>query len=344
MSLPQTTKHYYFPEVGDGSFDKLTLASSPLPHLQANEALVKIHAVSLQARDLLIAKGLFPSMPNLIPCSDMAGEIVSVGDTVSEWKAGDRVCANFFLDYIDGYLRPELLGTLGASVQGVLAQYRVFPVHALVRIPPHLSYVEASTLPCAALTAYSALRGLEPVKAGDTVLIPGTGGVATFALQFAVAMGARAIVTSSSDAKLLQAAARGAMHVVNYRTMPAWDAEVLRLTNGVGVDHVLEIGGPESLARSMNSVRMCGNIAIIGASFRAKQTDFPDISIPSIMKGLKFRGIQIGSVELFREMNVFISEHQIRPVIDKVFRFEETKEAYGYLESQTHVGKIVIQI
>ncbi|KAJ6536456.1 NAD-P-binding protein [Mycena vulgaris] len=344
MSLPQTTKHYYFPQVGDGALDALTTASSPLPRLQPTEALVKVHAVSLQARDLLIAKGVIPTIADLIPCSDMAGEIVAVGDAVHEWKTGDRVCSSFSLDFLGGELKAEMLGKdLGASIPGVLTEYRIFPDHSLVRIPPHLSYDEASTLPCAALTAFSALRGLDPVKGGDTVLIPGTGGVATFALQFAAAMGAKTIVMSSSDQKLLQAKALGATHVLNYNATPTWDAEAQKLTNGVGVDLVLQLAGPETLVRSMNAVRISGNIAIISGAF-SNQTNFPDIMTPSIMKGLKFRGIQVGSIALFREMNAFISEHKIRPMIAKIFRFEEARKAYDYLESQTHVGKVVIRI
>ncbi|KAJ6546679.1 NAD-P-binding protein [Mycena vulgaris] len=335
LRVPQTTEHYYFPQVGDGALNVLTTASSPLSRLQPAEALVKIHAVSLQARDLYVVKGLMPTpgiRAGIIPCSDMAGEIVVVGDAVEDWKTGDRVCASIFLDFLDGDLKAEMLEkNLGVSVPGVLTNYRIFPTHSLVRIPAHLSYDEASTLPCAALTAYSALRGLEPIKGGDTVLIAGTGGVAMQAT----------IVTSSSDEKLLQAKALGATHVLNYNIFPAWDVEAQKLTSGVGADLVLQIRGPESLFRSMNAVRMSGNIAIIGL---APSTEFPDIVLPSVMKGLKFRGIQVGSTARFREMNAFISEHEIRPVIAKVFPFAEAKKAYEYLESQAHVGKVVIRI
>ncbi|KAJ6556820.1 NAD-P-binding protein [Mycena vulgaris] len=344
MSLPEKTNHYYFPQVGAGALDNLRFTSAPLRTLRPAEVLVKIHAVSLQARDLLVAKGLWPSIPNLIPCSDMAGEIISVGDAVKRWTAGDRVSANFILDHLEGYLKSEMLeSSPGASMHGLLTEYGIFPVHSLVRIPPHLSYTEASTLPCAAVTAFNALRGLEPVKRGDTVLIQGTGGVATFALQFAVAMGAETIVTSSSDEKLMQAKGLGATHVLNYKTTPAWDAEARRLTNGVGVDLILQLGAYESLSRSMNAARMSATIAIISNGI-GDESNVPDIMIPSIMKGLKFRGIQIGPVELFREMNAFISEHKIRPVIAKVFRFEEAKAAFKYLDSQAHVGKVVITI
>ncbi|KAJ7476471.1 NAD(P)-binding protein [Mycena latifolia] len=229
-----------------------------------------------------------------------------------------------------------------------------------INLHAHAEYIPDEFLQfrCAAVTAYNALRGLEPVKAGQTVLIPGTGGVATqvmtstlFALQFAVAMDATAIVTSSSDAKLAEATVRGAAHVVNYWTTPAWDTEVVRLTNGVGVDHVLEasamIGGPTTLVRSMKAARIGGTIDIIAASWgpdQARRSHFPDIMQPAVMKSLKFRGITIGSVALFREINAFIAEHQIRPVVAKVFPFEEAKAAYAYLETQTHVGRVIIEI
>ncbi|KAJ7131172.1 NAD-P-binding protein [Mycena epipterygia] len=345
MSLPDTTRHYYFPKVGEVGY--IALTSSPLRSPQADEVLVKIHAVSLQARDLAVAHGTLPSVyvAHIIPGSDMAGEILAVGDSVAEWKQGDRVCANVILDHTHGDLTPAMLeSALGAAVHGVLTQYMVLPSHSLVKIPAHLSYEEASTLPCAALTAFNALNGLEPVKAGDTVLVLGTGGVATFCLQFAVAAGATVIVASSSDAKLAQAKAMGAAHGVNYKTTPAWDEEVLRLTGGAGVDHVLEIGGSGTLARSMNAVRMAGTIAIIGV--KDTKTEFPDITFPSIMKGIKFHGIQIGSVELFRQMMAFISNHfdGTRPVVAKVFPFEQAREAYEYLEAGGHVGKVVIQV
>ncbi|KAJ6548706.1 alcohol dehydrogenase superfamily protein [Mycena capillaripes] len=343
MSLPDSTRHYYFPKLGEVS--NIALTSSPLLPLKANEVLVKIHAVSLQARDLSVAHGFPPSprrSPNIVPCSDMAGEVVVVGDGVAEWTQGDRVCASLILDYTHGDLTPAMLATgLGGEVNGVLTQYKAFPAHSLVRIPAHFSYEEASTLPCAALTAFNALEGVKP---GNTVLIAGTGGVATFALQFASVMGATVIVMSSSDAKLEQAKSMGATHLINYNTTPAWDEEVLKLTGGVGVDLVLELGGAETLVRSMNATRMVGTIAIIGVR-PAGVTDFPDIVLPSIMKGLKWRGIQVGSVELFRKMVAFIEAHsELRPVVGKVFPFAEAREAYEFLGSHGHIGKIVIRV
>ncbi|KAJ7897636.1 zinc-binding alcohol dehydrogenase [Mycena olivaceomarginata] len=347
MSFPETTRHYHFPTASnpDSSWRNsyIALTSSPLRPPKAGEVLVKIHAVSLQARDLSIALGHFPASPNIIPCSDMAGEVVAIGDGVEKWKQGDRVCANLMLDHVHGDATPAmLLNALGSSVDGVLTEYRAFPAHSLVKAPAHLSYEEACTLPCAALTAFNALDGVKP---GDTVLIPGTGGVATFALQFASAMGATVIVTSSSDEKVEQAKAMGAAHTVNYKTTPSWDEEVLKLTDGAGADIVLELVGAETLVRSMNATRMGGTIAIIGMRF-AGQTDFPDIVLTSIMKGLKWRGIQVGSVELFRTMVTFIEANgtTTRPVVGRVFPFQHAKEAYEFLRSQGHVGKVVIRV
>ncbi|KAF7355954.1 Alcohol dehydrogenase superfamily protein [Mycena venus] len=341
MSFPETTRYYYFPQVGEYSY--LAQTSSPLQPLKSDEVLVKIHAVSLQARDQSIALGHFPSCPNIIPCSDMAGEVVAIGAGVVTWKHGDRVCANLMLDHITGDTTPAmLLNALGGSVDGVLTQYRAFPAHSLVKAPAHFSYEESSTLPCAALTAFNALEG---VKAGDTVLISGTGGVATFALQFASAMSATVIVTSSSDTKLEQAKTMGATHAVNYTATPAWDEEVLKLTVRHLTKSHFQLVGAETLVRSMNVTRMGGTIAIIGVR-PTTQTSFPDIVLPSIMKGFRWRGIQVGSVELFRKMIAFIETHRdaTRPVVGKVFAFAEAREAYEYLASHGHVGKVVIRV
>ncbi|KAJ7091020.1 hypothetical protein C8R44DRAFT_579381, partial [Mycena epipterygia] len=201
---------------------------------------------------------------NLVPCSDMSGEVIAVGAEVKQWKIGDRVSANFMLDKLHEELTPEISATsLGGAVDGVLTEYRSFPAHSLVSIAAQLSYEEAATLPCAAVTAYNTLTGgSSPVKAGDNILVQGTGGVSTFALQFAVASGATVIGLSSSDKKLKQFTNLGAKHVINYKTSPKWDEEVLKLTNGVGVDRVIEVVGNSTLQRSINSVKLNGNIDI----------------------------------------------------------------------------------
>ncbi|KAJ7152382.1 alcohol dehydrogenase superfamily protein [Mycena filopes] len=346
MSLPTTTRQYYYPELG--SFDNLVLQEAPVPAPKPTEVLVKTHAVSLQFRDLLIASKQYPSevQPNLIPCSDMAGEVIAVGEDVKTWKTGDRVCANFFLDKLNDVQTPETDGSaLGGAVHGVLTQYRTFPAHSLVAISPNLTYEEASTLPCAALTAYNALFGDTPLKAGDTILVQGTGGVSIFALQFAVASGAVVIATSSSDEKLALARKLGARHVINYRTTPDWDKEVLKLTNGVGVDYVIEVGGNATLQRSMNSVKLSGSIDIIGLVGGVDDTP-PDIVIPALFRGIKLRGLYVGSVPQFNAMNKLIAANPdtARPVVDRVFSFAEAKAAFKYLEGQGHVGKVVIRV
>ncbi|KAF7320539.1 Alcohol dehydrogenase superfamily protein [Mycena chlorophos] len=252
MSPPSSFKQY---EVQGAGIESLTVVDAPLPALKANEVLVKIKAVSLQYRDLMVVSGGYrtPVLPNIVPCSDGAGQVVSLGAEVKRWKVGDRVVSNFFLDHLDAEgMTPEIAQTaLGGAAHGVLAEYRAFPAHSLLEIPAHLSYEEASTLPCAALTAYTALSSGphgHPLKAGDTVLIQGTGGVSIFALQFAVASGASTIVLSSSDEKLALAAKLGARHVVNYNTTPEWGKEARAMTpGGRGVDRVVDVVGNEMI-------------------------------------------------------------------------------------------------
>nr|VWP01692.1 RNA pyrophosphohydrolase (EC ((Di)nucleoside polyphosphate hydrolase) [Ganoderma boninense] len=235
MALPQTTREYRLPKV-DG-FHNLTLQEGPIPPLKSNEVLLKVHAVSLQYRDLVVARGQYsfgPKKEDVVPGSDMAGEIVAVGEDVAGWQVGDRAMPNFSLSHVFGEASDEGWQTaLGAPIDGVLTEYKVIPAHALVHVPAHMSYEEASTLPCAAVTAYNALLGGgRKLKGGDTVLIQGTGGVSIFGLQLAVASGATVIVTSSSDKKLEIAKKLGAKHLINYKTTPNWEEEVLKITNG----------------------------------------------------------------------------------------------------------------
>jgi len=331
-----------------GSYENLLVQTKEIEKPRANDVLVKVHAVSLQFRDLAVASGVYPvgAPPNLVPCSDMAGEIVTVGTDVKGWKVGDRVCANFAPDHLHGDTTPEIQKTcLGGQAHGVLTEYRTFPAHCLLSIPSHLSYEEASTLPCAALTAYNSLLGPVPVKAGDYVLVLGTGGVSIAGLQFAVASGAVVIATSSSDEKLKIASRLGAKHVINYNKTPNWDDEILKITNGRGVDHVIEVGGQGTLPHSMKATRHGGYLHIIGFVSKDK-SDAGALVLGTIGKAIILRGIQIGSVAQFIDMNRLISAHPetTRPVVDKVFPFEEAKQAYAYLTSQAHVGKVVIKV
>jgi len=316
-----------------------------VPSPRSSEVLVRVHAVSLQYRDLLVAKGKYPVAvkENPVPCSDMAGEILAIGDAVKGWAPGDRVCANFALDHVFGNTNSDIKNSaLGAPIDGVLTEYKILPAHSLVRIPEHLSYEEASTLPCAAVTAYNALMGPIPLKGGDTVLVQGTGGVSIFALQLAVASGATVIATSSSDRKLQIAKELGARHLINYKTTPDWDQEVLKLTDGRGVDHVVEVGGPGTLTKSLNALCHGGCVHIIG--FVAGGGDISSAPLQLIGKAAVMRGILIGSRTQFEDMNRLITAVGLRPVVDKVFSFEEVRAAYEHLESQQHVGKVVIKV
>ncbi|EMD34895.1 hypothetical protein CERSUDRAFT_54054 [Gelatoporia subvermispora B] len=343
MGIPTTTREYRLPKA-DG-FHNLTIEQAMLPQPNSSQVLVKVHAVSLQFRDLLVAKGQYPmgAKENPVPCSDMGGEILAVGDGVKGWAPGDRVCANFATDHIFGDVTDDTRGSaLGAPIDGVLTEYKLFPIHCLVRIPGHLSYEEASTLPCAAVTAYNALMGPVPLKGGDTVLVLGTGGVSMFALQIAVASGATVIATSSSDEKLKAAKKLGATHLINYKKTPDWDDEVLKFTDGRGVDHIVEVGGPGTIVKSLDAVRYAGYIHVIG--FVASGGEVGNVPMQVLGKGAMMRGILVGPRAQFESLNRLIEASGLRPVVDKVFPFEEARRAYEYLESQKHVGKVVIKV
>ncbi|KAF9450642.1 NAD(P)-binding protein [Macrolepiota fuliginosa MF-IS2] len=344
MTLPATTRQYQLTKAG--SYKNLQIKEVPVNPPKPHDVLVKVHAVSLQYRDLLVASGTYlaPCADQVIPCSDMAGEVIALGEGVQDWKIGDRVCANFSTDHIYGDSTFAIQQTsLGGQAHGVLTQYRTFPAHSLVKVPEHYSYEEASTLPCAALTAYNALHGPTPVKAGDYVLVLGTGGVSIWGLQIAVAAGAIVIATSSSDEKLAIATKLGAKHVINYNKTPNWDQEILKITNGAGVDHVIEVGGQGTLSRSLNSARVGGSVHVIGFVSQDKN-NFEMVMI--IGKAIALRGVLIGSVAQFRDMNRLIAANpeKTRPVIDKVFSFDKALDAYAHLESQKHVGKVVIKV
>jgi NADPH:quinone reductase-like Zn-dependent oxidoreductase len=329
---------------GDG-IDALELSEVETPQPKPGEVLVKMSAVSLNFRDLLVIKGIDnwkPPAPR-VPVSDGVGEVVAVGENVTRVKTGDRVAGIFLPRWIDGDLTPEklVLPLGGAAADGVLAEYVVFDENAVVRIPPNLSDEEAATLPCAAITAWHAVARRSRIKPGESVLIQGTGGVSLFALQFAKASGAEAFVISSSDEKLEKVKDSGAFAVVNYKKFPDWDEKILELTDRRGVDHVIEVVGGENLNRSLNAVRLSGSISFIGllAGLSA-----PINTYQFVQKNVEIHGIETGSREMFEEMNRFIETHEIKPVIDKIFEFGAVKEALYYLEGGTHFGKIVVKI
>jgi NADPH:quinone reductase-like Zn-dependent oxidoreductase len=324
-------------------FDDLTLTQADPPRPGPGQVLVRMHAASLNFRDLAVATGkyfLSALPPDLVPLSDGAGEVVETGPGVDRVKTGDRVAGIFMQSWLGGAQEPAHgLSALGGAINGVLAEYVVFDQNGLVHVPPHLSYEQAATLPCAAVTAWNALTTLHPVLAGQTVLVLGTGGVSVFALQFAHAAGARVIATSSSDAKLERARALGASDGVNYKQVPEWQAAVRELTGGAGVDHVVEVGGPGTLQRSIAATRLGGSVSLIGVLTRG-QID----PLPILGGGVIVRGVYVGSRQMFEAMNRAISLHRIVPVIDRVFAFEQAREAYDTLKAATHVGKIVIRI
>jgi NADPH:quinone reductase-like Zn-dependent oxidoreductase len=325
-----------------GGPESLRREDLPDPKPGPGQVLVRIKAASLNYRDLLIAKGLYSRhlpLP-LIPLSDGAGEVAEIGPGVTRVKPGDRVAGIFMQTWIEGG-PSEAKGrsALGGAINGVLAERVVFDQEGLVRIPDHLSYEEAATLPCAAVTAWHGLIVSGKVQAGESVLVQGTGGVSIFALQFAKISGARIIATSSHDQKLERVRQLGASDGINYKTTPDWDAKVRELTGGVGVDHIIEVGGAGTLGKSLKAVRVGGHIALIGVLTGGEVNP-----APMLMKNVRVQGIFVGSRAMFEAMNRAIALHQLHPVIDRVFPFDEAVEALRYQESGAHFGKIVIRV
>jgi NADPH:quinone reductase-like Zn-dependent oxidoreductase len=322
--------------------DSLTVAERPVPKPGPGQVLLRMKAWSLNYRDLLVVKGQYNprlKLP-LIPFSDGAGEVVEVGEGVTRVQAGDRVAGGFMPGWVEGGLTDAKGKTaLGGGGDGMLAEFVLLPAEGVVKVPPHLSDEEAATLPCAAVTAWHALVTAGGIHAGDTVLIQGTGGVSLFALQFARLAGAAVIATSSSDAKLARILQMGAVHGINYRTNPDWEKKVLELTGGVGVDHVVEVGGAGTLPRSLKAVRTGGIISLIGILSGVGEFN----PLPILMKSIRVQGIYVGSRQMFEDMNRAVALHQLKPVIDRVFPFDQAREALRHMESGSHFGKIVIR-
>jgi NADPH:quinone reductase-like Zn-dependent oxidoreductase len=331
-------------EIRDGfGLDALRLTERPDPQPGRGEVLVRIKAVSLNYRDLLVVKGAYNPRMALprIPCSDGAGEVVAVGPDARRVKVGQRVAGLFMPGWLEGELTDAKGRTaLGGSVDGLLSELSVLSEESVVPVPEHLSDEEASTLPCAAVTAWNGLVVSGHVKPGDSVLVQGTGGVSLFALQFARLAGARVIATSSSEEKLAKVRAMGASDGINYRTTAEWGDPVRQLTGGRGVDHVIEVGGAGTLAQSLRAVRTSGHIALIGVLTGHGQFN----PVPILMKGVRVSGIYVGSRDMFEVMNRAISLHQLRPVIDRVFPFASAPDAFRHMESAAHFGKIVVRV
>jgi NADPH:quinone reductase-like Zn-dependent oxidoreductase len=324
--------------------DHLTLTERPDPSPGPGQVLVRVRAASLNYRDLLVTKGLYDpklKMPR-VPCSDGAGEVVAVGPGVSKLKPGDHVAGLFLQNWQGGEMTSEKArGALGGDLDGMLTERVVLPESGVIKTPEHLTFEEAATLPCAALTGWNALTGPDGVVAGETVLLQGTGGVSLFALQFARILGARVLITSSSDEKLARAKKLGADDGINYKSTPDWDKKARELTGGQGVDHVVEVGGAGTLNRSLKATRTGGGISLIGVlAGGAGQVD----TILILMRSLKVRGIYVGSREMFEAMNRAVALHKLRPVVDRVFPLAEARAAFAYLESGAHFGKVVISL
>jgi NADPH:quinone reductase-like Zn-dependent oxidoreductase len=324
--------------------ESLTMADAPTPSPGPGQALVRVRAVSLNYRDLLVVSGMYPgSLPlPLVPTSDGAGEVAAVGPGVDRVKVGDRVAGAFFEGWAAGRLTEREMATArGGAAQGMLAEYVSSSAEGLVRIPEHLSFDDAATLPCAALTAWHALFEVDPLRPGETVLVLGTGGVSIFALQLAVMAGAQVIVTSSSDEKLERARRLGAATTINYKRTPDWEVPVREATGGVGVDRVIEVGGPGTFQKSLATLRLGGRLSLIGilSGFSGGVE-----VLPILVGSLHVDGIYVGSREMFESMNRAIARTKLSPVIDRVFSFADAPGAYEHLRSGRHFGKVVIRI
>ena len=331
-------------EIRDGfGLDRLAVAERPEPRPGPGQVLLRMGAASLNYRDLLTVKGLYnPKQPlPLVPCSDGAGQVVAVGENVSRVAVGDRVATLFAQGWLSGEPdRDKLRSTLGGPLDGTLAELMVLDQNGVVPVPDHLGDEEAATLPCAAVTAWSALTTPGPIEAGEVVVAQGTGGVSIFALQLAKLCGARVIVTSSSDAKLERARDLGAWATINYVERPDWGREVRKLTGGRGADLVVEVGGAGTLAQSLDAVRIGGRIALIGVlSGTAAKIDV----IPLLMKQVRVQGLLVGDRAGFESMNRAIGQHGMRPVIDRLFAFEETRAALEHMGDGKHFGTICIR-
>lgn len=323
-----------------------------LPMLQTSPGtvLIKVHAVSLNYRDLLMVRGFYNPKMALprIPCSDGAGEVVAVGEGVSRVKVGDRVCGIFMQRWLDGSpTADKSKAALGGDVDGMLTEYALLHQDGVVRFPEHLTYEEAATLPCAGVTAWNALHHAgepsNPTQAGETVVIQGTGGVSIFALQFGKLLGARVIGTSSSEEKLARARSLGLDEGCNYKQRPDWSKWVTETTSGKGADRIIEVGGASTFGQSLRAARVGGTIAQIGVLSGSSTSD-PVALTPILHKMLRVQGIYVGSCTMFEEMNAAITKASLRPVVDKVFNFDQAPEAFANMESASHFGKIVVRV
>ena len=337
-------------QVTQFGLEHLKSTEQPEPAVTPGMVLIRVHAVSLNYRDLLVAQGQYNPKMQLprIPCSDGAGEVIAVGDGVRRVKVGDRVCGIFMQRWLDGPLTAEKSkAALGGDVDGMLAEYVLLSEDGVVRFPEHLSCEEAATLPCAGVTAWNALHHggdpARPLQPGETVLVQGTGGVSIFALQFAKLLGARVIGTSSSEEKLARAHSMGLTAGCNYRERPEWSRWVTEVTDGLGADRIIEVGGAGTFGQSLRAARVEGMVAQIGVLSGGVTAD-PLALTPILHKQLRVQGIYVGSRAMFEQMNAAIAEVQLHPVVDKVFAFKQARDAFAHMQSGAHFGKIVVRV
>jgi NADPH:quinone reductase-like Zn-dependent oxidoreductase len=328
--------------VSDGGVDALALNERQSPQPGQGEIRVAVRASAINYRDLSTIEDPVPRgiVYPLVPNSDGAGEVIGVGDGVTRFKVGDRVAGCFFQDWSDGSISAAAMASaMGGAIDGVLAEEVVLNEAGAVHIPPHLSYEEGATLPCAGLTAWNCLVEQGGLKPGKTALFLGTGGVSIIGLQIAKMMGARAIITSSSEAKLERAGKLGADELINYRENPDWQARVLELTDGAGVDVTIETGGGGTLEKTMEATRIGGTISLIGVLTGGT------INPTTVMrKSIRLQGVYVGSRRMFEDMNAALALNRVHPVIDQVFEFEDARAAYHTMRGAGHFGKLVVKV
>lgn len=328
---------------GGFGLDYLKETDLPVPSPGPGQVLIRMKAVSLNARDMGVIDGFYEPgrTAPLIPVSDGVGEVIALGDHASKFRIGERVSGIFAQSWTTGEPTQEnWISTLGSPLDGMLAEYVVLPEEGLVRVPEHLTDEEAAALACAGVTAWHAISEEGRLKAGDTVVVQGTGGVSLFALQFAKLLGAKVIVTSSSDEKLERAKEIGADYGINYATTPEWDQAVLDYTQGQGADHIVDLGGAATLNRSLSALKVGGQISIVGILTGAGVENFN--LIPAIIRKAKLQAINVGSREMFERMNLAIERHALRPVIDKSFPFAQSLDAFRYMAKGSSFGKVSI--
>jgi NADPH:quinone reductase-like Zn-dependent oxidoreductase len=338
-----TQRQYQLQKTGDAPA-VLKLVDAPVRQPGEHEVLVRVHAVSLNRRDIYVKLGRYPGpqRSNLVPLSDGAGEVTAVGSKVTRFRKGDRVASIFFQQWLAGPAKPEYMGSaLGGAIDGMLSQFVTLPEDGLVSIPKHLSYEEAATLPCAGVTAWNALVTRGHTQPGDFVLLQGTGGVSILGLQLAIALGAKPIITSSSDEKLAHAKQLGAVAGINYKNTPDWDKAVIEATGGGGVQQALEVGGKQTLPKTLASLSFGGHVALIGG-LSEFGGDIPSYALMG--RNATASGLYVGSRADFEALNAFLEKHRFKPAIDKVFEYQDAAAAYDYMDSGSLFGKVVIRL